>query len=405
MKGSFEKTRKKTGQANAIFLFLEILKIIKQDRKLIWRQRPNLNLKFQGAKVITNSWGLRDREVDIKKDKNTFRIVCLGASPTFGWGVGQDKTYPSCLEKLLGSSNNIKTKVEVINAAEIGYSSHQGLVFLQENILKLSPDLITVSYVINDIDKDRFYRNNGYSDKELMPISKVKLWLENFMARSDIYNWIKHVIVESKRRDIGCLAGGKSWRPSRVSQKDYRNNLKNFIKTATENDIKMLFIAMPVNLPALSYPPEEDIEKETLILNNANNFIKSKDYQKAISLGEEALQYNSYSSRAFYYLGFCFNLVNRPEKAKDCFEKAKKNESMHCGRLGKIYNDIMREVAGKSNIRIIDAASVFNTISADKETYLFLDPQGDTIHPNEKGHEIIAGQLFKVLLRYDMIES
>ena len=65
----------------------EILNVLEQDPVLFWRQRPNLEVMFQGVKVETNQLGFRDTRNSYDKNKNVFRIVCLGASPTFGWAA------------------------------------------------------------------------------------------------------------------------------------------------------------------------------------------------------------------------------------------------------------------------------------------------------------------------------
>ncbi len=78
-----------------------ILDILEQDSMLFWKQKKNLDIKFEGAKVHTNSLGLRNKEAMIKKGNDVFRIICLGASPTFGWGVKEEQTYSYQLENLL----------------------------------------------------------------------------------------------------------------------------------------------------------------------------------------------------------------------------------------------------------------------------------------------------------------
>lgn len=56
--------------------------------------------------VSTNSQGFRGPEIQEKK--SGLRILCLGDSVTFGWGVEQDESYPALLARSLN--------IEVINA-------------------------------------------------------------------------------------------------------------------------------------------------------------------------------------------------------------------------------------------------------------------------------------------------
>ena len=104
----------------------DILRLLQQDSVLFWKQKSNLDTEFQNQKVVTNNIGFRCHNI---KEKNKKRIACLGASPTFGWGVKYEDTYPVVIEKTLKEKN---IDIEVINAGEIGYSSYQGL-----NLLKI----------------------------------------------------------------------------------------------------------------------------------------------------------------------------------------------------------------------------------------------------------------------------
>lgn len=403
MKDSFKKDRINLYYAKTFFLFLEILKITEQHPVLIWRQRPRLNLNFQGAKVRTNSLGFRSREVKSKKDSDTFRIICLGASPTFGWGISQKEAYPFCLENFLRNNKDIKKKIEVVNAAEIGYSSCQGLNFLTKYILDLSPDLITVSYIINDVDIHRFYRNDCCSDKELNPKNKIAIFLENFFGRSNIYNYLKQIIV-GKSFVLSKKGRGKDYQSQRrVSALDYRKNLERFIQIANEKKVRILFIVMPVNLPEASELSKEQKMGEDLHLNKVYQYLGKKEYKMAIDSAKEVLRFNPWSSKAFYCLNLCFEGIGNSDQAAVYFQKAKEAESRQCGKLGKVYNSIMREVAKENNIILIDIASLFDNISKTSKEYLFLDPEGDTIHPNPRGHEVIARQLFSALVEYNLV--
>jgi len=101
-----------------------------KDRVLFWRLDPSFE--------EYNSIGFRDRE--ISKEKNVFRIICMGDSITFGWPNKTENTYPKVLEKLLNSQFS-EMKFEVFNAGVPGYTSHQGLVWLQKEIIKYNPAL------------------------------------------------------------------------------------------------------------------------------------------------------------------------------------------------------------------------------------------------------------------------
>ena len=55
-------------------------------------------LDLMGVDVATNSKGLRDREIPYERTPGTLRVVVLGESGTFGWGVRPEQTYSKVLE-------------------------------------------------------------------------------------------------------------------------------------------------------------------------------------------------------------------------------------------------------------------------------------------------------------------
>ena len=66
------------------------------------RLAPNYSGWFAGVPVHTNSLGVRDdREFPLEKAPNTFRILVLGDSVTFGHGSLYETTYPHLLEQRL----------------------------------------------------------------------------------------------------------------------------------------------------------------------------------------------------------------------------------------------------------------------------------------------------------------
>jgi hypothetical protein len=66
--------------------------------------------------------------------KKGFRIVAMGASESFGWGVPYTQSYPAQLERLLG--------VEVVNASAPSRRSMELVVWAQTNLPLLEPDLV-----------------------------------------------------------------------------------------------------------------------------------------------------------------------------------------------------------------------------------------------------------------------
>ncbi len=99
--------------------------------------------------IRTNSLGLRSPELIQPKPVDLFRIVVLGDSVTFGWGVRGEDTYVSHLAGLLAALHPGQ-RYEVVNAGVSGYGTWQEALWLQEQAAALQPDLIIVQVHLND---------------------------------------------------------------------------------------------------------------------------------------------------------------------------------------------------------------------------------------------------------------
>ena len=286
----------------------EILNVLEQDPVLFWRQRPNLEVMFQGVKVETNQLGFRDTRNSYDKNKNVFRIVCLGASPTFGWAVKYEETYPYQLEKILNGKLGKEKVYGVINAGIIGYTSYQGLILLKKEILKFHPDIITVSYVANDVDRHRFYRSNGKSDKELNPKNSILIHLENLLDRFKFFRVWKKIVLQAKgaRSKFSGIKGNIYSGDVRISAQDYKNNLNAIINIARENEIKVALIKMPVNSPLSKELPKIQQYQADDCISRGLDYFKSNKIDMAIEEFKKATIYNPRSSKALFYLGVSY---------------------------------------------------------------------------------------------------
>lgn len=95
----------------------------------------------QKAFWSSNSWGFRGPEFSIRKDPDTLRIVCLGASTTEGFNLWEDETFPYFLNvellRLLAGR-----KIEVINAGHGAHNIDDHLAILIQRVLPLEPDIV-----------------------------------------------------------------------------------------------------------------------------------------------------------------------------------------------------------------------------------------------------------------------
>ncbi|HEW81572.1 MAG TPA: hypothetical protein ENH18_04295 [Nitrospirae bacterium] len=128
-----------------------------------------------------------------KKD-NTYRILCIGDSSTYGLGSTDSEkySYPAQLHTLLNtqSSNN---EFEVVNLGVRGINSSQVVNRFKYNILKYNPDMVIVMIGINDgwnLEESNIlkYYNERF-------IKKLLLSLELIVNRLKVYQFMKLVFI------------------------------------------------------------------------------------------------------------------------------------------------------------------------------------------------------------------
>jgi len=140
------------------------------DPILLWKLKPNQHLVHAAAgnvPIDINSKGLRDDEFSTQKPSGVYRILVLGDSITFGWGVRVEETYVQQLEHLLNASFPFR-RFEVINAGVPAYDTGRELAFLKKEGLSYEPDLVIVGFWWNDLyptvfanekEKSNFFRD------------------------------------------------------------------------------------------------------------------------------------------------------------------------------------------------------------------------------------------------------
>ncbi len=124
--------------------------IFVRDSELGWKLRANAEDLWGKRKVKINGKGLRGPELDYEKPSNIVRILYLGDSVTFGYLLdSHEQTFPYLTETILETRTG--KEIETINAGVGGYSPWQEYIYLSKEGIKYKPDLVIVSFVLNDV--------------------------------------------------------------------------------------------------------------------------------------------------------------------------------------------------------------------------------------------------------------
>ena len=99
------------------------------------------------AGATINMDGLRDYPHQVDNPEGRRRIVCLGDSVTYGYGIHPQYAYPFQLQMAFQQRNQ---NVEVFNVALPGWCIRQQLIAWQRIASKYKPNMVTVGVCLND---------------------------------------------------------------------------------------------------------------------------------------------------------------------------------------------------------------------------------------------------------------
>jgi hypothetical protein len=110
-----------------------------------WTPRPSFRYTLAGSETTINRLGYRGREVAAARTAGRPRVVMLGDSITFGYGVRDGETFSAVMESLA-------PPLEVVNLGVQGYGTDQELLKLEREGLAYAPDVVVLNVCLaNDL--------------------------------------------------------------------------------------------------------------------------------------------------------------------------------------------------------------------------------------------------------------
>lgn len=243
-----------------------------EDAELMWRLTPGFEGKARDFFAVAvsddpsewtfkiNFQGFRGKDFEIERGQGVYRVVALGDSCTFGFGVDEGDTYPerlqSELERLCPSC-----MWEVLNLGVPGFSSEQGRVLAERWLPILTPQAVIISYGTNDWWKRKF------SDEEEMarlntPFHRFRIFLR------------KSAIIKTGAILLSGLRGDGTNRSTdmqeRVSPERYEQNIEKIAEIAASNGAVVILLDNNFYVPYGTKALRELAEKhESYILIDA----------------------------------------------------------------------------------------------------------------------------------------
>jgi len=226
-----------------------------------WRTNPRASvMQHDGedfrATYTTNIHGLRGPEIGLKTGK---RIVVVGDSYTFGWGVNEREDYPSILAEL--------TKAEVINFGVPGTNPFNFYNYVSNYVATLKPDTVLVSlfevrntYLGGDIES-----SGGVNAYLSGTRSSAERKIDPDAAMRDNYLWRSALVRLAWR-----AAHGIDWRLHGV---DWPGPTNTVVTTLTGSSDTMR-----------PNPSEIDRMRDALMLDPATRDIRARELEATVKL-------------------------------------------------------------------------------------------------------------------------
>lgn len=214
---------------------------------LAYELAPNRKKYSHGAMIQTNSWGMRDDEPRPKDENSLHRIIVLGDSFTFGFGVPGEYTYPNVLEKLLKKGISSE-QFEVLNLAVGGYSTRDEALVLKYKGITWNPDLVIIGYCLNDPEIEAVSPLHYY-------FQKPRWWQHSNLLRLIAKTKILREIKVLGQRDYYKYLHS----PQHPKWQSVVKAFKEIAKLAHKRKIPVLLLIFPqtINKPWIDYPYQD----------------------------------------------------------------------------------------------------------------------------------------------------
>lgn len=163
--------------------------------------RPNIRTRYVRAdvdqEIVTNRWGFHDEDYALEKPRGYRRVVILGDSYMEALQVSVPQTFAKQLQGLLDRPDR---HVQTVNTGRSGRGCLEDWLCLRTLGFGFQPDVVVLSFFMNDVDDDWARRDIIARDDKGRPttfraqgISPLPLWLKAIVHRS----WALYRLLEA----------------------------------------------------------------------------------------------------------------------------------------------------------------------------------------------------------------
>ncbi len=218
-----------------------------KDIAIDWKQRKRQAAPaYRGVTWQINEKGVRGDPVPVPKPPHIQRLLFIGSSVTFGWGVRAQRAFPERVAETLDGMFPHRA-FDAVNAGVPGYSSYQGLLYMRELFSRYDPDIVIAEFGINDGTVAPVKQDKAWHPWAMDTLRK---WLRNSGWRRLVVRIfdldaepepmsMKAQDYEAAQKNFYRMS--LTGEQTRVNPSDFRANLEKMADICRENDAVFAF--------------------------------------------------------------------------------------------------------------------------------------------------------------------
>ena len=191
---------------------------------------PNVSARFHGQTVSQNGKGNRGEDVPFDKPAGVRRVVVIGDSQAWGYGVGDADTIPARLALRLNEGG--AARYQVVNLGVGGYGTDQAVLKFLAQGRRYAPDVVVLTVFKNDpvenehtvawgVEKPRFYIEDGRLCLGNVPPFRAPGWPNNRLLADRERGWrVPFTSIDLARSATVRFFADREWLPSLLAKGD-----------------------------------------------------------------------------------------------------------------------------------------------------------------------------------------
>jgi lysophospholipase L1-like esterase len=212
-----------------------------------WGFEPGSKILHGNLEATINSLGLRGPELPETKAPDELRLMSLGDSTVYGYGVRDREIFGAVAASQLAARSG--RPVRHVNGALPGYDSRQAMLVLQDTIEQVQPDWLILACMWSDL----FHAPRDPAAGPRLPLASYRLLvraLGPWLPPRTIGWW-------DPEADVGTPGLGRS---PRTSLAQYMDNLHALAALGQEHGARSVFVALPAPIDLDPAPTPSYIE-------------------------------------------------------------------------------------------------------------------------------------------------